>query len=43
MKSGEHFTPRETGYKLMTHILFTPVKEKISKGTLFNSTDPDLW
>ena len=31
-EAGEHFTPREI-IKLMTHILFTPVKEKISKGT----------
>ncbi|MGV8134702.1 MAG: N-6 DNA methylase [Mangrovibacterium sp.] len=31
-EAGEHFTPREI-IKLMTHILFTPVKEKISRGT----------
>lgn len=31
-EAGEHFTPREI-IKLMTHILFTPVKEKIKKGT----------
>ncbi|WP_445957296.1 type I restriction-modification system subunit M [Yeosuana sp.] len=31
-EAGEHFTPREI-IKLMTHILFTPVKDKISKGT----------
>ncbi len=30
--AGEHFTPREI-IKLMTHILFTPVKDKIKKGT----------
>ena len=31
-QAGEHFTPREI-IKLMTHILFTPVKDKIKKGT----------
>jgi len=31
-EAGEHFTPREI-IQLMTHILFTPVKEKIKKGT----------
>ena len=31
-EAGEHFTPREV-IKLMTHILFTPVKDKIQKGT----------
>lgn len=31
-EAGEHFTPREI-IKLMTHILFIPVKEKIKKGT----------
>lgn len=31
-EAGEHFTPREI-IKLMTHILFTPVKDKITKGT----------
>lgn len=31
-EAGEHFTPREI-IKLMTHILFTPVKDKIEKGT----------
>lgn len=31
-EAGEHFTPREI-IKLMTHILFLPVKEKIKKGT----------
>ncbi|MBE9469081.1 MAG: SAM-dependent DNA methyltransferase [Bacteroidetes bacterium] len=31
-EAGEHFTPREI-IKLMTHILFTPVKDKIQKGT----------
>ena len=31
-EAGEHFTPREI-IKLMTHILFTPVKDKIKKGT----------
>jgi len=31
-EAGEHFTPREI-IKLMTHILFTPVKDKINKGT----------
>ncbi|WP_321297379.1 N-6 DNA methylase [Marinifilum fragile] len=31
-EAGEHFTPREI-IKLMTHILFLPVKDQISKGT----------
>ncbi|MDX2302890.1 MAG: class I SAM-dependent DNA methyltransferase [Microscillaceae bacterium] len=31
-EAGEHFTPREI-IKLMTHILFTPVKDKIQQGT----------
>ncbi len=31
-EAGEHFTPREI-IQLMTHILFTPVKDKIKKGT----------
>lgn len=31
-EAGEHFTPREI-IKLMTHIIFQPVKDKISKGT----------
>jgi type I restriction enzyme M protein len=31
-EAGEHFTPREI-IKLMTQILFTPVKDKIKKGT----------
>jgi len=31
-EAGEHFTPREI-IKLMTHILFEPVKDKITKGT----------
>ncbi|WP_372474668.1 N-6 DNA methylase [Capnocytophaga sp. ARDL2] len=31
-EAGEHFTPREI-IKLMTHILFLPVKDKITKGT----------
>jgi len=31
-EAGEHFTPREI-IKLMTHILFLPVKDKIKKGT----------
>jgi type I restriction enzyme M protein len=30
-EAGEHFTPREI-IKLMTHILFTPVKDKIKQG-----------
>ncbi len=30
-EAGEHFTPREI-IKLMTHILFTPVKDKIKRG-----------
>jgi type I restriction enzyme M protein len=31
-EAGEHFTPREI-IKLMTHILFEPVKDQIKKGT----------
>ena len=31
-EAGEHFTPREI-IKLMTHIIFQPVKDKITKGT----------
>ena len=31
-EAGEHFTPREI-IKLMTHILFLPVKNKIKKGS----------
>jgi type I restriction enzyme M protein len=31
-EAGEHFTPREI-IKLMTHLLFLPVKDKINKGT----------
>jgi len=31
-EAGEHFTPREI-IKLMTHIMFTPVKDQIRKGT----------
>ncbi|SEH06298.1 type I restriction-modification system subunit M [Candidatus Venteria ishoeyi] len=31
-EAGEHFTPREI-IKLMTHIIFQPVKDKIGKGT----------
>jgi type I restriction enzyme M protein len=31
-EAGEHFTPREI-IKLMTHLLFEPVKDKIKKGT----------
>ena len=31
-EAGEHFTPRKI-IKLMTHILFFPVKDKIEKGT----------
>ncbi len=31
-EAGEHFTPREI-IKLMTHLLFVPVKDKIKKGT----------
>jgi type I restriction enzyme M protein len=31
-EAGEHFTPREI-IKLMTHILFSPVKDKIQRGT----------
>jgi len=31
-EAGEHFTPREI-IKLMTHILFSPVKDKIQVGT----------
>jgi len=31
-EAGEHFTPREI-IKLMTHLIFLPVKDKIEKGT----------
>lgn len=31
-EAGEHFTPREI-IRLMTHILFTPVKDNIQKGS----------
>ncbi len=31
-EAGEHFTPREI-IKLMTHLLFLPVKDQIEKGT----------
>lgn len=31
-EAGEHFTPRDI-IRLMTHIVFLPVKEKIKKGT----------
>lgn len=31
-EAGEHFTPREI-IKLMTHLIFDPIKEKIKKGT----------
>lgn len=31
-EAGEHFTPREI-IKLMAHIIFLPVKDKIAKGT----------
>jgi len=31
-EAGEHFTPREI-IKLMTHLIFEPVKEKVKEGT----------
>jgi type I restriction enzyme M protein len=31
-EAGEHFTPREI-IKLMTHLIFDPIKDKIKKGT----------
>ncbi len=31
-EAGEHFTPREI-IKLMTHLIFDPIKDKIRKGT----------
>lgn len=31
-EAGEHFTPREI-IKLMTHIMFLPIKDQITKGT----------
>ena len=37
-EAGEHFTPREI-IKLMTHILFTPVKDQITKGA-YHIYDP---
>lgn len=38
-EAGEHFTPREI-IKLMTHILFLPVKDKIDKGGTYLVYDP---
>ena len=38
-EAGEHFTPREI-IKLMTHILFTPVKDSINKGGIYRIYDP---
>jgi type I restriction enzyme M protein len=38
-EAGEHFTPREI-IKLMTHILFSPVKDEIKKGGTYLVYDP---
>jgi type I restriction enzyme M protein len=40
-EAGEHFTPGEI-IKLMTHILFLPIKDKINKGT-YLYLRPCLW
>ncbi len=38
-EAGQHFTPREV-IKLMTGIIFTPVKEKLKKGGAYSIYDP---
>ena len=38
-EAGEHFTPREV-IKLMTHLMFLPVKDKLTKGTTYLIYDP---
>ncbi|HYG17086.1 MAG TPA: N-6 DNA methylase, partial [Bacteroidia bacterium] len=38
-EAGEHFTPREI-IKLMTHLLFLPVQNKIEKGGTYLVYDP---
>ncbi len=38
-EAGEHFTPREI-IKLMTHLLFLPVKDKLTEGTTYLIYDP---
>ena len=38
-EAGEHFTPREI-IKLMTHMLFLPVKDKLTEGTTYLIYDP---
>ena len=38
-EAGEHFTPREI-IKLMTHLLFLPVRDKLTEGTTYLIYDP---
>ncbi len=38
-EAGEHFTPREV-IKLMTHLLFLPVRDKLTEGTTYLIYDP---
>ena len=38
-EAGEHFTPREI-IKLMTHLLFLPVTDKLTEGTTYLIYDP---
>ena len=38
-EAGEHFTPREI-IKLMTHLLFLPVKDKLTEGPTYLIYDP---
>lgn len=38
-EAGEHFTPREI-IKLMTHLLFLPVKDKLTENTTYLIYDP---
>ena len=38
-EAGEHFTPREI-IKLMTHLIFTPVKDRLKKGGTYLIYDP---
>ena len=38
-EAGEHFTPREV-IKLMTHLLFLPVREELTEGTTYLIYDP---
>ena len=38
-EAGEHFTPREI-IQLMTHLLFLPVRDKLTEGTTYLIYDP---